>query len=97
MTVTGMVLSIVGITGLPLRRALRAATLISVPMTILFVPFYVGVQFVQTGADRFGECTSLRQTAAASGVVPSSLSVPGQPAVFCSVEKRGMFLSITTI
>jgi vacuolar-type H+-ATPase subunit I/STV1 len=92
-TVTGVVLSIAGVTSLPSRRALRIALLISVPITILYVPFYVGVQFVQTGADRFGECTGLCQTAVASEVVPVSLSVPGKPAVFCSVERRGMFLS----
>jgi hypothetical protein len=93
LAVTGVVLSIVGVTSLPLRRALRAALLISVPITILYVPFYVGVQFIQTGADRFGECTALDQAAAISNVIPESQWRPGHPAVGCSVERRGMFLS----
>jgi hypothetical protein len=90
---TGAALSIVGMARLPLQRALRTALLIAAPITLLYAPLYIGMRFLRTGADLFGECTTVCQTAAASNVVPVSLSVPGQPAVFCSVERRGIFLS----
>jgi hypothetical protein len=92
-TLAGAVLSIVGLTDVPIRRALRIALLMALTITLLYIPFYMGIQFLQTGADRFGECTTLCETAAASRVVPVSVSMPGKPAVFCSVERRGMFLA----
>jgi hypothetical protein len=51
------------------------------------------MQFIQTGADRLGECPGLYQAASSANVIPDSKVRPGQPAVGCGVERRGIFLS----
>jgi hypothetical protein len=69
------------------------AFLIAIPLAILYGVFYFGMQFIATGADRFGECPGLDEAANASHEIPESLLVPGEPAVGCAVERYGMFLS----
>jgi hypothetical protein len=93
LSLAGVFISVGGVARTSFRGLLPYAYATVLPLTILYFVFFYGIQFVQTGADRFGECTGLCQTVAASVVVPGSLSVPGRPAVFCSVERRGMFLS----
>jgi hypothetical protein len=90
---TGVVLSIGGVARGSIRRLLPYVFWIVIPVTLLYIGFYAGVQFIQTGADRLGECPGLDQAAASSNVIPESKWRPGQPAVGCGVERRGMFLS----
>jgi hypothetical protein len=90
---TGVVLLIGGMITGSIRRLFPYAFAIVVPLTILFIGFYGGMQFIATGADRLGECPGLDQAAANSNLIPESKWRPGQPAVGCGVERRGMFLS----
>ena len=76
------------------RRVFFPISILSVPLTILFGLFYLGMQFVQTGADRTGQCESLIQSAAETGIVPQSAALAGKPAVGCGSERYGMFLSL---
>lgn len=75
------------------KRLLFFAFPVVVPLTILYIGFYAGMQFIQTGADRLGECPGLDQAAASTNVIPESKSRPGLPAIGCGVERRGMFLT----
>lgn len=90
---TGLVVSIGGVACGSIRRLLPYVFSIVVPLTILYIGFYVGMQFIQTGADRLGECPGLDQAAVTSNVIPESQSRPGLPAVGCGVERRGLFLA----
>jgi hypothetical protein len=80
-----------GTSGTSNRRLLRRAFVI--PLAILYTLFSFAMQFMQTGADRLGECPGLDQAAASSNVIPESKVTPGRPAVGCGVERRGIFLS----
>jgi hypothetical protein len=89
---TGVVLAIGGMIRRS-RRFLIPAFLILIPFTVGYVGLFLGMMFIQTGADRLGECPGLDQAAASSNVIPESLSTPGNRAVSCGVERRGMFLA----
>ncbi len=80
-----------GTTGPSYRRTLRRAFVI--PLTVLYTLSIFAMQFMQTGADRLGECPGLNQAAPASNVIPMSELRPDYPAVGCAVERRGIFLS----
>lgn len=75
------------------RRLLGYALAIVVPVTLFYVLFSFGMQFIQTGADRLGECPGLDQAASSSNVIPEAEWRPGHSAVSCGVERRGVFLS----
>lgn len=66
---------------------------IVIPLTILYILFNFGIQFIATGADRLGECPGLEQAASSTNVIPESKQRPGHAAVGCAVERRGIFLS----
>lgn len=74
------------------RLVLLCAAIVLAP-TILYTAFSFAMQFLQTGADRLGECRGLDQAAASSHVIPEATWKPGHPAVACGVERRGVFLS----
>lgn len=94
LSLTGIVLVVGGATsGTTTRRLLRRAFVIVIPLTILYTLFTFAMQFMQTGADRLGECPGLNQAASASNVIPVSKLRPDYPAVGCAVERRGIFLS----
>ncbi len=94
LSLTGIVLAVGGaISRASIRRLLRRAFAIVIPLTILYTLFTFAMQFMQTGADRLGECPGLNQAASVSNVIPASTWGPGQPAVGCEVERRGIFLS----
>jgi hypothetical protein len=75
------------------RALLRYTAAIAIPLTILYTLLAFAMQFIQTGADRLGECPGLDEAAAASSVIPESKWRPGYPAVGCAVERRGIFLA----
>jgi hypothetical protein len=94
LTLTGIVLSVGGaIYRLPIRRLLRRALAIEIPLTVLYTLFAFAMQFIQTGADRLGECPGLDQAASSSNVIAPSKVRPGHAAVGCGVERRGILLS----
>jgi hypothetical protein len=94
LSLTGIVLVIGGATsGTSTQRLLRRAFAIVIPLIILYTLFAFAMQFIQTGADRLGECPGLDQAASNSNVIPESTWRPGHPAVGCGVERRGIFLS----
>jgi hypothetical protein len=93
LSLTGAVLIILAILRITIQRSLLYAFAIAFPLTILYTLFIFAMQFVASGADRLGECPGLDQAAASSNVIPESKRSPGSPAVGCSVERRGMFLS----
>jgi hypothetical protein len=69
-----------------------------IPLTAAYALFAFAMQFLQTGADRLGECIGgLNQAAVSSNVIPESKSRPGHPAVGCAVERRGIFLSFYNV
>jgi hypothetical protein len=69
-----------------------------IPLTVAYTLFTFAMQFVQTGADRLGECMGgLYRAAASSNVIPESKARPGQPAFGCAVERRGIFLSFYNV
>lgn len=94
MSLTGLIL-IAGraISHAPIMQLWKRTLAIAVLMTILYGVFTFAMQFVQTGADRLGECPQLKQAAADSGVIPESQWRPGHLALTCAVERRGVFLS----
>ncbi len=65
----------------------------AIPLTVLYSLFFFAMQFIQTGADRLGECPGLDQAASSSHVIPMSKVRPGYAAVGCGVERRGIFLA----
>ncbi len=77
----------------PTRTLLKNTLVIAIPLTILYTLFVFAVQFIQTGADRLGECPGFKQAASSTNVIPESKSRPGHSAVGCSVQRRGIFLS----
>jgi hypothetical protein len=91
--VTGAAVVIGGLVRSQIKQLLYFASPIAISLTILYIGFYVGMQFIQTGADRLGECPGLYQAAASTNVIPESKWRPGRPALGCEVERRGMFLS----
>jgi hypothetical protein len=97
LVVTGIALFTIGLVRRSdlknLWRPLLLTLIVSVPLTILYGAFYFGMQYIQTGADRLGECPDLDQAANASNDVPESLWMPPLPAVGCAVERYGIFLS----
>lgn len=94
LSLTGVALVVGGVTSrAAIRRLLRQAFVIVIPLTIVYALFTFGIHFVMTGADRLGECLGLDQAAASSNVIPESKVIPGHPAVGCGVERRGIFLS----
>ncbi len=93
LSLTGVVLIVLAILHTAIRRVLEYAFAIAFPLTILYTLFAFAVQFIQTGADRLGECPGLYQAAASSNVIPESQWRPGRPALGCEVQRRGMFLS----
>jgi hypothetical protein len=73
--------------------SLMVSIITSLVLTAFYAYFFYGIQFLATGADRLGECPGLDAAAAASHEIPQSIVVPGHPAVGCSVQRYGMFLS----
>ena len=68
-------------------------SILSVPLTVVFGLFYLGMLLLQTGADRTGQCQGLTQAAAETGVIPQSSAFPPGPAVGCGSGRYGMFFS----
>ena len=66
---------------------------VSIPLAVLYGAFYLGTQYLAVGAYSPSQCSGLEQAAEASGEIPPSAVVPDQPAIACSVEMYGMFLS----
>jgi hypothetical protein len=89
----GVVVLIGGLVRSRIQGPLFYAFSIALPSTILYTVFYAGVQFIQTGADRLGECPGLYGAAASTNVIPESQWRPGRPDLGCEVQRRGMFLS----
>lgn len=85
---TGILLLVGGI-----MRRFWVAFGVAIPLTVLYSLFFFGIQFVQTGADRLGECPGLDQAARDSHLIPLSKVTPGSVAVGCGVERRGVFLA----
>jgi hypothetical protein len=94
LSLTGIVLGVGGaIYRLPIRCLHRPALAIVIPLTVLYTLFAFALQFVQTGADRLGECPGLDQAASNSNAIPPSKVSPDHAAVGCGVERRGILLS----
>jgi hypothetical protein len=93
LSLAGVFIAIGGAARASVRRVLPYAYATVFPLTILYFVFYCGMMFLQTGADRLGECPGLDQAATSTNVIPESKSRPGLPAIGCGVERRGMFLS----
>jgi hypothetical protein len=94
LSLTGIALAVGGaISRTTTRRLLRHAFSIVIPMTVVYTLFNFSMQFIQTGADRLGECPGLDQAASSSNVIPESKWRSGHPAVGCGVQRRGIFLS----
>lgn len=94
LSLTGLGLVIDGLTTHSLSRSELKFTLsFVIPLTLLYTLFVFAIQFIQTGADRLGECPGLEQAASSSNVIPQSKSLPDRKAVGCGVERRGIFLS----
>jgi len=98
LTVAGLILFGLALKNSPaskrLTKVAMVSLLISVPLTILYYAvFFVGMQWIASGADRLGECNGLDEIAASSNDIPQSLIASGRPAVGCAVERYGMFLS----
>lgn len=94
LSLTGIALVVGTATGhTGIQRLLRHSFAIVIPLTILYTFFAFAMQFIQTGADRLGECPGINQAASASNMIPESTFAPGHPAVGCEVERRGIFLS----
>ena len=72
---------------------LSVVWLISIPSTAAFGVFYAGMRFMQTGADRTGQCEGLYHVAGLTGLIPKSVVSPSKPAIGCGSERYGMFLS----
>lgn len=92
--VSGTVLVLAGLfRQATVRRSLPYLSAIAIPLTLLYTLFVFGMWFIDSGADRLGECPGLDEAAASSNVIPPSRMSPALPAVGCSVERRGLFLS----
>jgi hypothetical protein len=93
LSVAGFILFLFGLKGRAGFNNPLTTLVISIVLTALYGAFYLGVQFIQTGADRLGECEGLNQAANSTNDLPESIIFPGRPAVGCSVERYGMFHS----
>jgi|SRR5271170_2342622 len=93
LSLTGVVLIVLAILRTTIQRLLQYAFAIAIPLTILYALFAFAMQFFISGADRLGECPGLDGAASSTNVIPESKWTPGQLAVGCGVERRGMFLS----
>jgi len=93
LSLIGVVLIALVILRTTIRQVLLYAFAIAFPLTILYTLFAFAMQFIQTGADRLGECPGLYQAAASSNVIAESQWRPGRPALGCELQRRGMFLS----
>jgi uncharacterized membrane protein HdeD (DUF308 family) len=62
-------------------------------LSVVFGLFYLAMQFVQTGADRTGQCGAFIQAADETGLIPKSIALAGRPAMGCGTERYGMLLS----
>ena len=82
-----------GIFRLSVRSALKRTLVFAGSLTISYTLFAFAMQFIQTGADRLGECRGLDQAASSSNLIPESKSWPHHAAVGCGVQRRGKFLS----
>jgi hypothetical protein len=76
------------------RRLAQYGFAIAIPLTILYTIFAFAIQFMQTGADRLGECAGLEQAAISSRVIPDLRGRSRHPAVGCGIDRRGIFLSL---
>jgi hypothetical protein len=96
LALTGFILLIVVLRRSPAEKGVFHCLLmtlaISVPFTGLYVAFYFGMQFIQTGADRYGECPGLVDAAAATHDLPTSQILPPAVAAYCGNGRSGMFL-----
>jgi hypothetical protein len=75
-----------------IRANFMLASVISLPLVVLYGGYYLTFQFFQTGSDRYGQCGVLMEAAALSHDIPGSHALPGTPAVGCAGERRGMLL-----
>jgi hypothetical protein len=96
LTLTAVILFLLSLKPRLAERGVRHCVLltlvISVPFTGLYAAFYFGMHGIQTGADRYGQCSQLIEVANAPKVIPESPVVPGRPALGCSNLRHGMFL-----
>jgi hypothetical protein len=92
-SLAGFILLLFGLKGRAGFNNLLATVVISLVLTAPYAAFYLGIQFIQTGADRLGECYGLNQAANSSNDIPTSIAFPERPAIGCSVERYGMFLA----
>jgi hypothetical protein len=93
LALTGAVSIVLAVLRTTIQRSVLYSFAVAFPLTILYTLFAFSMQFIATGADRLGECDGVVQAASTSNVIPESKRSPGHPAVGCSVERRGMFLS----
>jgi hypothetical protein len=95
LTITGLMLFIIALwrrlAAQSLFRSLLLTLAICIPLSAFYGAFYFGMQFLQTGADKYGECPGLVDAAAASNDVPTSELYSPKPAVYCGNERSGMF------
>jgi hypothetical protein len=75
-----------------LHKSLMMALLISVLVSSVHSIFYAMMKMLETGADRYGQCSQIIEIANGSEVIPESPVYPGGPAVGCANVRHGMFL-----
>lgn len=96
LTLTAVILFLLSLKPRLAKRGVRYCVLltlaISVPVTGLYAVFYFGMQIIQTGADRYGQCSQLLEVVNAPEVIPESPVFPGSPTAGCSNLRHGMFL-----
>jgi hypothetical protein len=90
---TGIVFVVGGVTGRTTRQLRQTTFAVVIPLTILYTVFNFGMHFLETGADRLGECFGLEKAASDSNVIPESQRRPGNSSGGCGVRRRGMFLT----
>jgi hypothetical protein len=66
---------------------------ISIFLSVLHFSYTAAVQFIQSGADRDGQCEGLTRAATASNDIPESPINAAWPAMGCAYELHGMLLS----
>lgn len=94
LSLTGLILLTAGSLGNSTFRGQFLSSIgLAIPLTVLYSIFFLGVQFIATGADRLGECPGLDEAAATSSVILPSQWRTGKLALGCAVERRGIFLS----
>jgi hypothetical protein len=75
-----------------LHKSLMMALLISVPLSSVHAIFYAMMKMLETGADRYGQCSQIIDIAKTAEVIPESPVYPGEPTVGCANLRHGMFL-----